>query len=104
LTPVSGPVKELADKSGDLNPARADEPYRRAITGMYARLAATYQNLTGRMPPRPATVEALAYQDAPSLRADLQILEESLKSESRVRPNGGGALARLNRAVETFGF
>jgi len=38
------------------------------------------------------------------LRADLQILEESLKSESRVRPNGGGALARLNRAVETFGF
>jgi len=71
---------------------------------MYARLAATYQNLTGRTPPRPATVEAPAYKDAPSFRADLQILEDSLKSESQVRLNGGGALARLNRAVETFGF
>jgi phosphoenolpyruvate carboxylase len=104
LAAVSDPLAGLAQASGDLNAARADEPYRRAITGMYARLAATYQNLTGRMPPRPATVEALAYGDAPSLRADLQILEESLKSEGRVRLNGGGALARLNRAVETFGF
>src|SRR6202021_1714174 len=104
LAAVSDPLAALAQASGDLNAARADEPYRRAITGMYARLAATYQNLTGRMPPRPATVEALAYGDAPSLRADLQILEESLKSEGRVRLNGGGALARVNRAVETFGF
>ena len=32
---------------GDLNAARVDEPYRRAITGIYARLAATYQNVTG---------------------------------------------------------
>ena len=104
LAAVSEPLAALARTSGDLNAARADEPYRRAITGMYARLAATYQNLTGRVPPRPATVEAPAYKDAPSLRADLQILEDSLKSESRVRLNGGGALARLNRAVETFGF
>jgi phosphoenolpyruvate carboxylase len=104
LAAVSGPLASLADSSGDANAARADEPYRRAITGMYARLAATYQNLTGRAPQRPATVEARAYRDAPSLRADLQILEDSLKSESRVRLNGGGALARLNRAVETFGF
>ena len=104
LAAVSAPLAALAESSGDRNAARADEPYRRAITGMYARLAATYQSLTGRLPPRPATVEAPAYQDAPSLRADLQILEDSLKSESRVRLNGGGALSRLNRAVETFGF
>ena len=104
LAVVSEPLAALARASGDVNAARADEPYRRAITGMYARLAATYQNLTGRMPSRPATVEALPYPDAASLRADLQILEDSLKSESRVRLNGGGALARLNRAVETFGF
>jgi phosphoenolpyruvate carboxylase len=71
---------------------------------MYARLAATYQNLTGRTPPRPASVEAPAYPDAASLRADLEVLEDSLKSKSRVRLNGGGSLARLNRAVETFGF
>jgi phosphoenolpyruvate carboxylase len=104
LAVVSEPLAALAQRSGDVNAARADEPYRRAITGMYARLAASYQNLTGRMPSRPATVEALPYPDAASLRADLQILEDSLKSASRVRLNGGGALARLNRAVETFGF
>jgi phosphoenolpyruvate carboxylase len=104
LAVVSKPLAELAARSGDVNAARADEPYRRAISGMYARLAASYQNLTGRMPSRPATVEGRPYPDAASLRADLQILEDSLKSESRVRLNGGGALARLNRAVETFGF
>jgi len=104
LAAVSLPLAALAEAAGDLNAARADEPYRRAITGMYARLAATYQSLTGRVPQRPATVEAPAYKDASSLRADLQILEDSLKSESLVRLNGGGALARLNRAVETFGF
>ena len=32
-------VAQLADRSGDVNAARRDEPYRRAITGMYARLA-----------------------------------------------------------------
>ena len=104
LASVSEPLDKLAERGGDVNPARADEPYRRAITGMYARLAATYQSLTGRTPPRPATVEAPAYPDAASLRADLEVLEDSLRSKSQVRSNGGGSLARLNRAVETFGF
>src|SRR5277367_3972290 len=104
LVAVSGPVKELADTSGDMNPARADEPYRRAITGMYARLAATYQDFTGRTPPRPATLRALAYPDAMSLRSDLELLQQSLNSEGRLGGGSGGTLARLNRAVETFGF
>jgi phosphoenolpyruvate carboxylase len=104
LASVSGAVADLARRSGDLNTARADEPYRRAITGMYARLAGTYQDLTGRAPPRPASVSAPSYPDAASLRADLTVLEDSLRSESKVRFNAGGALARLNRAVETFGF
>jgi phosphoenolpyruvate carboxylase len=104
LASVSDAVADLARRSGDLNAARADEPYRRAITGMYARLAGSYQDLTGRAPPRPPSVNALAYPDAASLRADLAVLEDSLRSESKVRFNAGGALARLNRAVETFGF
>lgn len=104
LAAVSEPLSALAQSSGDMHAARADEPYRRAITGMYARLAATYQKLAGRTPGRPATVEAAAYADAAGLRADLQVLENSLRGEGRVHSNGGGALARLNRAVETFGF
>jgi phosphoenolpyruvate carboxylase len=103
LAGVSADLSLLAEHGGDLNAARADEPYRRAITGVYARLAATYQKLTGRVPPRPASVAAEPYPDANSLRADLTVLEQSLESEGKGR-NTGGRLARLCRAVETFGF
>ncbi len=104
LAGVSAALTALAERGGDLNAARADEPYRRAITGMYARLAATYQNLTGRAPPRPASIGAEPYADAEGLRADLRVLEQSLRSESKSARNAGSALARLSRAVETFGF
>jgi len=104
LVGVSEPLNELAQRSGDLNAARTDEPYRRAITGIYARLAATYQKIIGRVPPRPASVAGEPYTDAESLRADLSVLEGSLRSESKVGLNTGGALARLTRAVDTFGF
>jgi phosphoenolpyruvate carboxylase len=104
LAGVSPDLDALAQRGGDLHAARADEPYRRAITGIYARLAATYQKLTGRVPPRPASVAGAPYPDADSLRTDLNVLEQSLRSESKVGQNTGGALARLSRAVETFGF
>ena len=104
LAPVSAAVMALALKSGDMHRARADEPYRRAITGIYARLAATYILLTGQAPPRPASVDGEAYPDPQSLRLDLLLLEQSLAGESRSEPAGGGGLVRLIRAVETFGF
>lgn len=104
LAGVSKAVSELALRSGDLNPARADEPYRRAITGIYARLAATYHRLTGRPASRPASVSAESYPDAQSFRADLATLAQSLQSDSKVGFVNGGPLARLIRAVETFGY
>ena len=103
LATVSGGVDALARGSGDAHAARVDEPYRRALTGMYARLAATYQKLFARAPARAATVEAECYPDAESLRADLEVLQSSLCSESKIS-RGSGALSRLIRAVETFGF
>src|ERR1700675_2270085 len=104
LAAVSADLERLAQRGGDPNPARADEPYRRAITGIYARLAATFQKFTGRVPPRPASVGAEPYPDAESLSADLRVLEQSLMSQNQVGQNAGVALARLCRAVETFGF
>jgi phosphoenolpyruvate carboxylase len=104
LAPVSAAVMALALKSGDMNAARADEPYRRAITGIYARLAATYIRLTGQAPPRPASVDGEAYPDPQTFRLDLVLLEESLAGESRAEHAGGGGLLRLIRALETFGF
>ena len=104
LAGVSAALNVLAQHGGDRNAARADEPYRRAITGIYARLAASYQAITGRAPPRPASVSAEPYPDAQALSSDLKVLEQSLRSESHVGQNTGGSLSRLSRAVETFGF
>jgi phosphoenolpyruvate carboxylase len=43
LAEVSPELADLADAAHDPSPHRADEPYRRALTGIYARLAATYE-------------------------------------------------------------
>src|SRR5450631_1828161 len=104
LARVSRGVEALATRSGDTHAARADEPYRRALIGIYARLAATYQKLVGRSPPRPATLTGEPYADAQELCADLVTVGQSLQTESRIGLGSGGALARLIRAVETFGF
>ena len=98
LAPVSEALATLAEAAHDPGRARGDEPYRRALTGIYARLAATYAEIVGRAPPRPARVEAEAYPDPAALRHDLSLLADELGSE------GGGALARLIRAVDIFGF
>ncbi|HSN71638.1 MAG TPA: phosphoenolpyruvate carboxylase, partial [Steroidobacteraceae bacterium] len=42
---VSADLEALAERSPDRSPHRADEPYRRAITGIYARVAATARSL-----------------------------------------------------------
>src|SRR5690606_41182919 len=52
LAQVSDEVRALADSSGDAYAGRRDEPYRRALVGVYARLAATYALITGRPPAR----------------------------------------------------
>ena len=101
LAHVSPGLEALAAESGDAAPPRADEPYRRAIIGLYARLAATYAGLIGTPPPRPAAVAAASYPSAAAFRADLQIVRGSLAA------NGGMAHRRLDdliKAVETFGF
>jgi phosphoenolpyruvate carboxylase len=104
LAEVSPELTALADKGGDNNSARADEPYRRAITGIYARVAATYRKLTGHAPARPASVSGEPYPDTGTFRADLQILATSLQAQSKDGVNDAAALTRLIRAVETFGF
>jgi phosphoenolpyruvate carboxylase len=104
LAAVPAGVRDLAAASGDDAPSRRDEPYRRAISGIYARLATTYQRLTGRVPPRPAHQAAQPYDDAAGLRADLEMLERGLATEGDGSLAAGGPLSRLIRAVELFGF
>ncbi len=103
LAPPVAAVEALAAEAvGDL-PGRRDEPFRRALIGIYARLAATYEVLIGRAPPRPARTTAAPYADPQGFRADLVTIAEGLTSSTGPL-SSGGALERLIRATETFGF
>ena len=96
-------MKALAEKSPDTNAHRMDEPYRRALTGMYARLAATLKSLTGGDAARHAVEPQNPYDDASSFLADLKIIQTSLKSH-HAQALAAQRLDPLIRAVEVFGF
>jgi phosphoenolpyruvate carboxylase len=96
-------LQALADASGDTSPHRADEPYRRALIGVYARLAATLHVLTGTEALRHAVAPSAPYPQAAALLADLRTVEESLRrhhAAALIAPR----LAPLIRAVQVFGF
>ncbi|MDX3985203.1 MAG: phosphoenolpyruvate carboxylase [Achromobacter sp.] len=93
----------LADNSGDDSPHRSDEPYRRALVGVYARLAATAQALTGQNLARRSTVAAPAYQAPRELSADLAVIAASLAAH-HASPIAKLRLSGLQQAVEVFGF
>jgi len=103
LVAVSDEMQQLVARSPDRNPHRDDEPYRRAIAGIYARLAATARELDGLEAPVHAIAEAEPYAAAGEFAADLDVLHRSLVA------SGGallarGRLRRLRRAASVFGF
>ena len=104
LAHVPQAVLDLADASGDNAPSRADEPYRRALSGIYARLSATYARIVGVPPPRPSRLDGKPYAAPDSFRRDLVAIASALASDGQGTLSSGGALGRLIRAVETFGF
>ena len=104
LVKVSPAMQVLALSSPDTNSHRQDEPYRRALTAVYARLAATLTQLTGgREAMRHAVVAQNPYGSAAEFLQDLQTIDASLS-----RHNGEAlAVHRLRpliRAVQVFGF
>jgi phosphoenolpyruvate carboxylase len=103
LTGVTPAMQALAERSPDRNVHRQDEPYRRALTGMYARLAATLQRLTGGEAARHAVAPQDPYASAGELLADLRTIEASLLAH-RGEALTHGRLRPLIRAVEVFGF
>jgi len=105
----SDALKQLADASPDESPHRADEPYRRALIGVYARLAATARHLLGATAPTTRETPGVRahdpqpYAHPEAFIVDLQTLLDSL------RAHHGASLARprlepLLRAAEVFGF
>ena len=93
----------LAERSGDDSPHRRDEPYRRALVGIYARLAATALRLTGQNLARRSTVAAPAYDAPQELAADLAIIAASLGAHHGA-PLAKLRLSGLQQALEVFGF
>jgi phosphoenolpyruvate carboxylase len=96
-------LQTLADRSGDENPQREDEPYRRALIGVYSRLAASLALLTGGEALRHAVPPGEPYASAAELQADLGVIEESLRAYHGA-PLIPARLAPLRRAVDVFGF
>jgi phosphoenolpyruvate carboxylase len=100
---VSDALRTLAEGSPDHAPERQDEPYRRVVVGIYARMANTAWTLDKVEPPHPPVAEMPPYASPAELKADLEVIDESLTQ------NGSTALARgrlraLRRAVDVFGF
>jgi len=105
LAGCSDTLTALADASPDRSPHRVDEPYRRALIGVYARMAATARERLGEgaITMRPVQHEAEPYADADEFARDLNVLIESLDQ----RHGGSLAAPRLSplvRATEVFGF
>ncbi|WP_067113378.1 phosphoenolpyruvate carboxylase [Sphingopyxis granuli] len=104
LAPVPETVTALANASGDEAPSRSDEPYRRALSGIYARLCATHVAIVGHPPPRPSMLAGEPYAAPADFRRDLVTLADGLSAGGEGQLGGLGALGRLIRAVEVFGF
>jgi phosphoenolpyruvate carboxylase len=100
---ASPALLELAERSPDTHPQRADEPYRRALTGLYARMAATARELDHVEAMRHAVGEAAPYRDAAELAADLDVIRDSLVA-NRSALLARGRLRSLRRAAGVFGF
>ena len=103
LASMSPELAALADTSDDSAAARRKEPYRRAITGMYSRLAKTASELDHVIALRQPIVDRAPYASAAEFGADLAVIARSLK-ETNAGVVARGRLRSLERAVDVFGF
>ncbi|NVN84445.1 MAG: phosphoenolpyruvate carboxylase [Rhodopseudomonas sp.] len=102
LADISDELRALAESSPDTSPHRSGEPYRLAVSKIYARLAATALNLNVETIRAPVA-EAAAYASVNEFGNDLDVLNRSLLA------NNSGVIARgrlrqLRRAADCFGF
>ncbi len=101
LVHVSNELGALADDLDE--PARADEPYRRALRAIHARLTGTAAEILDRQPEHELDLGLPRYGTPAELLTDLDVVDASL------RANGStllaeDRLARLREAVRVFGF
>ena len=103
IVTVSPELDALATRAPDASEHRRDEPYRRALIGVYARLAATSRELDEHPPERLEMAPALPYADSQEFVSDLEVISQSLQQNGSVRI-ARGRLRNLKRAAQVFGF
>jgi phosphoenolpyruvate carboxylase len=102
LADISEELRTLAERSPDTSPHRIGEPYRLAVSGIYARLTATAEKLQVEITRRPVGKGA-PYSSVKEFQADLDVLHRSLIANN-ARVIARGRLRLLRRAVDCFGF
>ncbi|OBI69077.1 phosphoenolpyruvate carboxylase [Mycobacterium sp. E796] len=101
LITVTPELTALAD--GGNESARADEPYRRALRVIRARLTATGTEILDRRPQHELDLGLRPYSVPAELRADLDVIDASLRTHG-AELLADDRLARLRESVHTFGF
>jgi phosphoenolpyruvate carboxylase len=103
LVQTSDALLELAAPCTE--PDRADEPYRRALRVLRARLTATAAEILDRTPEHVLEVPYAppAYPGPGELLADLDVVDASLRAHGGA-PLAADRLARLRDSVAVFGF
>ena len=101
LVPVTPGLAELAEGCGEQ--ARADEPYRRAVRVIRARLTATGAEILDRKPQHELDLGLTPYSAPAELQRDLDTIDESLRAHGSALL-ADDRLALLREGVSVFGF
>ncbi len=96
-------IEAAAAQSGDQSAYRKDEPYRRVLSGVYARLAATAEGLAELRATPPPIAARPPYAGPDEFSADLQVIQDGLDAQGAGRL-AGGRLRALERKLSLFGF
>ncbi|MFN8070957.1 MAG: phosphoenolpyruvate carboxylase [Mycobacterium sp.] len=101
LVPVDDDLIRLGEACADQ--ARVDEPYRRALRVVRARLTATAAAALQRMPEHALDLDLPAYPGPGEMQADLGVIDASLRAHGSTLL-ADDRLARLRDALDAFGF
>lgn len=101
LVAVTPKLAALAEGCGEK--ARADEPYRRAVRVVRARLTATAADILDREPQQGLDLGLPPYSTPDELRADLDTVDASLRGSGSALL-ADDRLALLREGVRVFGF
>jgi phosphoenolpyruvate carboxylase len=101
LVAVTDELAALAEACDE--PARGDEPYRRALRVIHGRLTATAAQILDQEPDNLLDLDLPPYETPGEMLVDLDIVDASLRANgSTLLAND--RLARLREAVHVFGF